>query len=330
MVSLPEDFVVTKFYQYVGNPTKNRYNNTYQGSCPMCREGSSWMKKKRFYFIPEKNLVFCHNCGYKKNPVNWISELCNITISSLLKEVQEYSPSFSSFVLEDTKPTKIVVDTLPKDCINLFDEAQIKFYRSNPFIVNALDFLRRRNLLNAANNPKAFYISLNDKFHKNRIIIPFYDENGKIVHYQSRSLDEQKDLRPRYISKLNSEKTIFNIDKIDLSFDTIFIFEGPFNSCFVKNGVAVGGIQENSYQLYTKKQEEQISKFPFHKKVWVLDSHHKDTAAHNKIKKLLQLKEAVFIWPKKIGELYKDFNDICIGFDINEVSDKFIKKYTIN
>jgi hypothetical protein len=295
----------------------------------MCREGSSWLKKKRFYFIPEKNLVFCHNCGYKKNPINWLTEVSNVTFSCLLKEAQEYSPNFTEFQVEVT-PSKILVETLPKDCINLFDEAQIKYYDNNPIITNALEFLKKRKLLNAANNPKAFYISLNDKFHKNRIIIPFYDENGKIVHYQSRSLDENKDPRPRYISKLNSEKTIFNIDKVDLSYDTIFIFEGPFNSCFVKNGVAVGGIQENSYQLYTSKQEQQINKFPFHKKVWVLDSHFKDTAASNKIKKLLHMKEAVFIWPKKIGELYKDFNDISISFDIDQISPDFIKKYTIN
>ena len=50
-MKLPEDYIVEKFYQFVGKPSKNRYNNTYQGSCPMCREGNSWLKKKRFYFF---------------------------------------------------------------------------------------------------------------------------------------------------------------------------------------------------------------------------------------------------------------------------------------
>jgi hypothetical protein len=34
--------------------------------------------------------------------------------------------------------------------------------------------------------------------------------------------------------------------------------------------------------------------------------------------------ETVFIWPEKIGRKYKDFNDLAIKFNINEISAKFI------
>ena len=326
MKSLPEDYVVNKFYQFVGGPFKNKYNNTYQGSCPMCREGNSWLRKKRFYFIPEKSLVFCHNCGYSKSTIKWVSEICSISISEILKEVSGYSTDFS-FIEEDKKP-KYIVDTLPKDCINLTDENQVKYYNNNTIVQKALSFLERRRLLLAVNRPNNFYLSLTDKVHKNRIVIPFYDDNGKIIHYQTRTILEVDELtKPRYLSKVNSDKTIFNIDKIDHNYDTIFVFEGPFNSCFVKNGVAIGGIQENSYQLYTARQQEQINKFPFHKIIWVLDSQWKDKAALNKTKKLLQLKEKVFLWPSELSK-FKDFNDIMIAIKDNHISPEFIKKYT--
>lgn len=292
----------------------------------MCREGTSWLKKKRFYFIPNKNILFCHNCGYKKSTINWISEVSNLSISEILEEVNNYS---SEFFPDEKKQKHYIAETLPKDSINLLDENQITFYKDNSIIKKALLFLSNRFLVNAVNKPKAFYISLVDKFHKNRIIIPFYDENGKIIHYQTRTLLESDDkIRPRYLSKINSEKSIFNIDRIDQSEDTIFIFEGPFNSCFVKNGIAVGGIQDNSYHLFSNKQEEQIKKFPFHKKIWVLDSQWIDKAAFNKTKKLLELKESVFIWPKEIGKKYKDFNDIMIATKNNHFPEEFIKKYT--
>lgn len=325
MKALPEDYVVNKFYQFVGGPVKNKYNNTYQGSCPMCREGNSWLKKKRFYFIPEKNLVFCHNCGYSKSTLKWVSEICSISVQEILNEVSGYS---KEFFLEEEEKQKYIVDTLPKDCINLTDANQLKYYNNNFIVKQAIDFLNKRRLLSAINKPNTFYISLNDKVHKNRIVIPFFDENGKIVHYQSRTILEVDELiKPRYLSKVNSDKTIFNIDKIDHNYDTIFIFEGPFNSCFVKNGVAIGGIQENSYQLFTVKQHEQINKFPFHKRIWVLDSQWRDKAALNKTKKLLQLKEKVFLWPTQLSK-FKDFNDIVISIKEDYISPEFIKKYT--
>lgn len=324
-MNLPEDYIVEKFYQFAGKPSKNRYNNTYQGSCPMCREGNSWLKKKRFYFIPQNNNVFCHNCGYSKTPLQWISEICNISISDILSESNQ---TYSFSAVEVEKP-KLIVETLPKDSINLFDKTQLDYYRNNSVVKKALDFIESRKLANAVNKPKALYLSLVDKVHKNRVIIPFYDENDKIVYYQTRTILEGDMLsKPRYLSKINSEKTIFNINNVYPDYDTIFIFEGPLNSCFVKNGVAIGGIQENSYQLYTSKQQDQIDLYPFHKKIWVLDSQWKDKAAYNKTKKLLELKESVFIWPKNIGTLYKDFNDITMSLNSNGISPDFIKKYT--
>lgn len=320
MLVVPEDYVVLKFYSFVGKPAKNRYNNTYQGSCPMCREGNSWLKKRRFYYIPDKNLVYCHNCGYSKSTIKWIMDISGLSIDEIRSELKDVCVD----ITEEKEERIVVADTLPKDCINLFDKTQLSFYKNNKIVNKALEFLDKRRLTNAINRP-VFYLSLTDNTHKNRLIIPFLDENNKIVYYQSRTILDN-DEKPRYMSKLNGEKTIFNFDKIDLNYDKVFIFEGPINSCFVKNGVAIGGIQENSYQLFTTKQQEQIDKIPFHKRIWVLDSQWKDTAAANKTKKLLELKEKVFIWPKELGKAYKDFNDIVIEIKSDYISPDYILK----
>jgi len=61
-----------------------------------------------------------------------------------------------------------------------------------------------------------------------------------------------------------------------------------------------------------------------------LDSQWIDRAAFNKTKKLLEMKESVFMWPKEIGKLCKDFNDIAIKLKSYEISTEFILKNTIN
>lgn len=325
-LDIPEDYIVEKFFRFVGAPEKNRYNNTYQGSCPICREGTSWLRKRRFYFIPKSKRCYCHNCGYNTTALKWIIDVSNLSVEEIKNEL---SDSAIEIKIEDEPKfhNSTVVESLPKDCINLMDNLQLEYFKDNKIVKSALELLNKRLLNIAVNKPKAFYLSLTDKVHKNRLIIPFFDENNKIVYYQSRTiLDKDNYVKPRYISKINGEKTIFNIDKVDNNYEYLFIFEGPINSCFIKNGIAIGGIQENSYQLFTVKQSQQISKYPFHKKIWVLDSQWKDRAALNKTKKLLELNEDVFIWPKELGQICKDFNDIAIKIKSGEISPDFILK----
>jgi hypothetical protein len=117
---------------------------------------------------------------------------------------------------------------------------------------------------------------------------------------------------------------LFNINLIDPDIDHIFIFEGPIDACFVKNGIAVAGIQENSDTSMNSKQKSQLQKFPLHDKVWVLDSQWQDRASNIKTKKLIEQGETVFIWPDKYGKRFKDFNDMAVGLGINEIPHKFI------
>lgn len=229
-------------------------------------------------------------------------------------------------VVESVSAKPVVqVDTLPKDSINLMDSTQVEYYLSNLVVQRALDFIKARRLDTAINRPNAFYVSLNDKVHNNRLIIPFVDTGGKIVHYQSRTiLKADEKIRPRYMSKQGSEKTLFNFDKVDTNLDTIFVFEGPLNACFCKNGVAVAGIQDSSNKTFTPRQQEQTQRLPFHSHVWVLDSQWMDTAARNKSKLLASSGESIFIWPENIGRKIKDFNDLAIAAKIDQVSHEFI------
>jgi len=322
--SIPQEFVVSKFYEYAGHPQFNRLANVYQGCCPICREGKSWGRKKRLYYIVKKNVVCCHNCGWFSNTFNWIKKVSNLSNLEIISQIKKFDNNIIPN-LED-KPIKIENTALPEDCVNLLDTPQMEYYKkSHTIIQKAHDYISSRRLDTAINRPKAFFVSLKDRVHKNRLLIPFYDFSGNIIFYQSREILNRKN-SIKYLSKIGGEKSLFNVDKIDTNLEYIFIFEGPIDSCFVKNGVALTGIQERSKEHFSNLQKTQLNQFKLHKKIWVLDSQWKDKASLNKSKILLSQGETVFIWPEELGKRFKDFNEICIAGKLDKINPNLIIK----
>ena len=323
---LPQEYIVQKFYQYAGYPKYKKTSNTYEAGCAICREGSSWLKKRRCYYLVDDNTICCHNCGWFSKPLKWIQAVSNLTYEEIIKEARTYDflPTDISSDKVETESIK-TIHKLPLDCINLFDDHQVDYHKDNIIVQKAIEIIEKRKLNVAVNRPKSLWLSLTDRVHKNRLIIPFYSEKDEIVFYQSRTIIDQSSVKlPKYLSKINGEKSLFNLNNIDPELDYIFIFEGPIDAFFVKNGTAVAGIQENSNNMFSSLQQIQINNYKLAKIIWVLDSQWLDNASRAKTKRLIDMNETVFIWPEKVGRLYKDFNDACIATNINEISTKFI------
>jgi hypothetical protein len=313
MSQLPSTYVLDKFYTYAGGPTYNKYTKVYNGSCPICREGKSWLKKKRLFFYPVTNSFYCFNCTKSWNAYSWIYETSGLTREEIMSEA--LSGESSRDISQEAFKKKAVARTsmvLPHDSININDIQQRCFYGTNQYFQKAVEYIDERKLNTAVNKSPAYYISLTDNFHKNRLCIPYYDFDKKIVFYQTRALDNST---PRYLGKMGSDKTVFGIERIDPSLDTIFLFEGALDAIMVRNGVAVAGLK------LTETQEKQLNQFPFHDRVWVSDNPSMDQTAKNNVIKLLENKEKVFKWPKSSC---KDFNDWAIADNTNEIDYKFI------
>jgi hypothetical protein len=326
-MKVPEEYVVAKFFEFGHFPQHNKFNNTYQCACPICREGKSFGKKKRCYYIPEKDIIFCHNCGWSSKPINWISKLSGISINDLYQESQAYDTCID-ILKESPTIQKFQIPALPRDSINLFDKAQTDFYKNNKIVQQALQYLKKRKLDKAINRPDAFYISLVDPYQKNRIIIPFFNEQKKIEFYQTRVFLESDQANVTYYSKLNTEKCLFNINKIDHALDYVFILEGPFDACFLRNAVATAGITKSTH-TFTPRQQKQINTtLKFFRKIWVLDSQWIDKTSFEKTKLLIENGEEVFIWPKNIGSKFKDINEICITKNTFSINPQWILKNT--
>ena len=319
---IPEEFVIQKFYQHAGYPKYVKSTNTYMGGCPVCREGSSWGRKSRCYYIPKDCKICCHNCGWYSKPVDWIIEVEQITYKDLVHQVDECDYSYGVYI-EEPKPEVRRAEDLPIDSINLFDKFQLSYYVNEDIVKLAAKTIIERGLNKAVNKPKAMYVSMVDPVHKNRLVIPFYDKNKTCTFYQSRKL-LQNDPKPKYLSKVGSEKTLFNYDNLESGTDHVFVTEGPIDSYFIRNSVAVAGIQESSKQTFTSIQQNQIDRLFLSKIVWVLDSQWLDTASRQKTETLLRSGECVFLWPKSVGTRFKDVNDLCQHFRISELSEQYI------
>ena len=318
--------MLAKFYEHGYKISHNRRTDVYNSACPICREGGSWGKKERCYYVVDEGLIYCHNCGWSSKPYRWIRKVSGMTHNELIREVSEGDYGYDEIIDAPKKEElKKKIASLPEDSINLSDSTQIHFYKDNKIVQDVLKYIKDRRLDTAVNKPDAFYLSLKDYTHKNRLVIPFKDEKGKIIHYQSRKVFEWDEMG-NYLSKEGSDKSLCGVDRVSVDCDTLFLFEGPIDSFFVENGLGVAGINKGEIMTLTPLQQEQLDSFKFFDVIWVLDSQWIDETARVKTKFLIDSGQKVFIWPKLQGEKFKDFNEMCMKLNLNRISPEFIKK----
>jgi hypothetical protein len=151
-----------------------------------------------------------------------------------------------------------------------------------------------------------------------RIIIPFYDANHQLIALQGRSqprYDARKDKwmdypgAVRYIT-IKADKDaprVFGMNKLDKISKRIYIVEGPFDSLFLPNCVAMAG-------------SDIPTGFPHDRTVVVYDNERHKTDTVKKIAKAIENGYTVCIWPDNIKE--KDINlMILAGYKSEKIRD---------
>jgi len=170
----------------------------------------------------------------------------------------------------------------------------------------AKEYLEKRKL-----NPDKFYFA--DKFKEwtnsqkqtfdpigrdeSRIIIPLYDDTNNLIGFQGRSLGSNS---VKYITVMIDEEApkIYGLNTIDQRLP-VYVVEGPFDSTFVNNSVALCGSDGDVRCL----EGSDI--------VFVYDNEPRNREIVNRIDKCISRGERVVIWPSKIVE--KDINDMVLA-----------------
>ena len=94
---------------------------------------------------------------------------------------------------------------------------------------------------------------------------------------------------------------VYGLEKID-SQKPVYIVEGPFDSTFIKNAIAMCG------------SDIDIRSFGWSDYIWVFDNEPRNREIINRISKTIDRGDKVVIWPTSIKQ--KDINDLVIaGYD---------------
>ena len=98
---------------------------------------------------------------------------------------------------------------------------------------------------------------------------------------------------------------IYGLEKINTQ-KPIYILEGPFDSTFMENSVAMCG------------SDVDIRTFGWSDYIWVYDNEPRNREIVNRLTKSINRGDKVVIWPKSVEK--KDINDMFLsGYDVVEM-----------
>ena len=278
--------------------------------CPYCGDSQKKKNKARGYLYKIKNdfVYKCHNCGVSRTFSNFLKDQDTFLHDQyVMEKFKEGSGGKGTFVPNPKFNFKPPV--FRKNDINLEKISDLN--KEHP----ARDYLEKRGIKDLdyfyycpkfkawTNEQKKTFDNLRQD--GERIIIPFKDKDGKLFGYQGRSLAPTA--RMRYITiMLDEDKPkIFGQDRINYE-EPIYIVEGPFDSTFIQNSVAMGG------------SDVDIRTFGWSNYIWVYDNEPRNREIVNRISKSIDRGDKVVIWPNNIQQ--KDINDMYLsGHDVQKL-----------
>jgi hypothetical protein len=300
------DFVDVKYINLISSrfqKFKKIKSNLYNFRCPICGDSQKNKNKARGYLYQIKNNTNfkCHNCGI------------NVSFNNFLKQID--STIHKQYIFEKFKEGHTGKNFTAEEPLFNFESPKFKQKlniekaSSNP---DAKRYLENRKL-----NPDKFYYtnqfkswtnSLKDVFDDTtkdepRIIIPLFYQNT-FVGFQGRALGPNK---IKYITVMLNDDApkIYGLDEIQKD-KTVYITEGPFDSTFISNSIALCGADGD------------VSKWGVHDCVWIYDNEPRNTEILSRISRVIETGQKVVIWPSTIKQ--KDINDMILsGLNVQSV-----------
>ena len=150
-----------------------------------------------------------------------------------------------------------------------------------------------------------------------RVILPFEDENGELVGITGRAINDSP-LRYLTMRFLDDVPLIYNIKNVDKT-KTIYVTEGPIDSLFLPNSIAVGGSD-------FKKIDDSLKE----NAIIIYDNEPRNTEIIKKINEVIDLGYNVCIWNEKKVSEFKDINDMIMGGLSQEEIVEIINSNTYN
>ncbi len=278
-------------------------SNLYNFRCPICGDSKKNKSKTRGYLYAVKaNTNFkCHNCGASMSLNNFLKEVDPAIHKQYVLEKFKSGHTGRNFVI-DEPDFKFDAPKFKKK-INLPKASE------NP---NSAGYLTARRLDPAqfyyAETFKKFVNTLkptfdDTRYDEERIIIPLYYEK-KLIGFQGRSVGPNP---VKYITVMLDDDApkIYGLDNIRKD-APVYVTEGPFDSTFVRNSIAMCGADAN------------VDRWGISNPVWIYDNEPRNREIVNRISKTIDSGDSIVIWPNGIDD--KDINDMVMsGLDVQSM-----------
>jgi hypothetical protein len=142
-----------------------------------------------------------------------------------------------------------------------------------------------------------------------RVVIPYFNQQGYIFQLTGRAIDNNF-MRYSNIKLMETDYPVYGLERVDLS-KKIYVVEGPIDSLFLDNCIAVSGSAFNS-NAFLKEHKEDV--------VLVYDNEPRSIEIMKLMENSIKHKFHVCIWDNKIQQ--KDINEmIMAGVDVKRIID---------
>ena len=303
-------YIDRKFIDLVSGQLRNfkwKKSGLANCSCPLCGDSSKNKRKARGFFFQKKADFFymCHNCGFSSTLYNCLSQI---------------SPAYAKeYSLERWKNGEQGHSNYKKPEINIpapvfsgTGELQtlVELGEDHPavrFCVKRKIPKDKWNRLFYTDDFGKFAMGLDDslelKKREKRLVIPFFDASGNIIAAQGRLLEIKCDTDIRYMT-IKADKSIdrlwYGISECDAS-KRVYIVEGPLDSLFLPNAVAMVGA--SNFSIHPKIAQSDI--------VVALDNEPRNAEIVALMERFIDVGYPVCIW--KDGIVGKDINDMVLS-----------------
>jgi hypothetical protein len=300
------DFVDIKYLNLISAKLlkfKKVKNNLYNCRCPICGDSKKNKNKARGYFYQIKNNTNfkCHNCGANISFSNFLKDFDPFVYKQYQLEKFKEGHTGKNFSVEEPKFEFEIPKFKPKLDLPKASENEISKNYLERRKLNSYKFYYADKFKSWTNSLKKVFDDISKD--EPRIVIPLFYQNT-LMGFQGRALGPSK---IKYITiMLNDDAPkIYGLDEIEKS-KTVYITEGPFDSTFIRNSIALCGADGD------------VGKWGIGDCVWIYDNEPRNAEIHSRISRVIDRGEKIVIWPTTIKE--KDINDMVLsGLDVQSV-----------
>lgn len=296
--------------------------NTMNHRCNYCGDSQKNQYKARgFHFVKDQSFIYkCHNCGKCTSSINFIKDHWPSVHKEYLKEFLSEQGMKPKRKMPSANAFKFTPRT---DNLNTTATKKENSLKAIAFPVLekqvAKDYLLDRKIPESKMTDLWFVAQaqslsmLSQKYQKRslgndpRIVLPFYDEEGELIGVSGRAINDSP-LRYMTMRFRDDVPLIFNLNNVDKT-KTIYVTEGPIDSLFLPNSIAVAGSDFKKIQDDIKENA-----------ILIYDNEPRNTQIIKQIEDVIDLGYKVCIWNDRRIEDCKDINDMIMkGLSESEI-----------